>query len=119
MEKQQPGTWRLSQFHEPGTNGMCTEIGDFPTFRAATEAARVLANISLLKGGFTCTYLRSDERKGSAIDGFSRRVLLHPEDLEYDPHVEVVLPDGQVQWLEDIVKELDDLKSHYIATTIA
>lgn len=111
------GTWSLTQFVDPGTNGACHELGYFGSYRLAVEAARAIAPHSKLQGGFTSTYKRSDERKGAWVDGFVQPISL--EAPKYNPHVEITLADGRTLWLEDLERELDDLKTHFIATEVA
>lgn len=101
-DKQRVGTWRLSQFVDPGHNGSCQDIGEFDTFRAATEAARRIAKISKLKGDFTTSFKRGESEPGNIFaNGYSRAVSLEPP-KEYDPHVELRLSDGRTVWLEDV-----------------
>lgn len=102
-QKRTPGTWELRQFTRPGHNGQCETIGEFPTFRAATEAARRIAKISNLRGDFDATLCRSHKRDGVVVDGHTRRIQL--EAPTYDPDIELTLRDGRTMWLSDFEDE--------------
>lgn len=100
-----PGTWMLTQFHDPGTNGACTELGEFSSYRSAVEAARVIVGISRLRGEFTATFCRSHKREGASVDGRTSPIKLDgPGD--YTGDIELRLRDGRVMWLSDLEDEL-------------
>lgn len=105
-DERTPGTWELSQFVQKGSNGQTEEIGEFPSYRAAVEAARRIAKFSKLEGAFMASFCRSHKREGALVDGFTSFISLDPP--AYDPHIEVTLKDGRTVWLEDLERELDE-----------
>lgn len=96
-----PGTWMLYQFVNPGSNGATQDIGEFPTYRAAVEAARRIAKLSNLKGAFSTSFCRSHQRDGALVDGLTQHVSLEGPG-EYNPDIELRLSDGKVVWLGDV-----------------
>lgn len=104
-----PGTWMLYQFVNPGRNGMTEDIGEFPTFRAATEAARRIAKISKLKGHFNASFCRSHKCEGAVVDGFTSPITLEGP-TDYTPDIELRLRDDRVVWLSDLEDTLHDLE---------
>lgn len=108
-ETQTVGTWELTQFENPGTNGRCHTLGEFASYRAAVEAARRIVKHSKLQGGFTTSFKRSDKREGAGVDGFTRPISLAGPEV-HDADVELKLIDGRVVWLSDLETELFDLR---------
>lgn len=103
-DQRTPGSWMLSQFVRPGNNGENEDIGEFPNYRAAVDAARRIAKFSRLEGGFMVSFCRSHKREGAMVDGYTVPISLEPP--SHNPHVELTLSDGRTLWLEDLEREL-------------
>lgn len=95
-----PGMFRLYQWVNPGSNGQTEELGEYPTLRAAIEAARNIAKVSKLKGRFGAgTTFTPEQKLAHGYDGQSYQIDLEPA---YFPHQEITLSNGERVWLEDV-----------------